>query len=828
MTNRLLINRERRRTEAMIAFAINMTLAILIFAPFILLGEGVLTLFSDFNKQQLTFNINANNAIKAGRVYWSWSADLGTNFIGAFSFYNLGSPFFWLSLLFPASAFPYLIGPMLILKHAVAGLTSQLYFRRFLKMPTAALLASILYTWSGFQFTNLQFNHFHDVTAFFPLFLLAMEVLVKDGKKGRFALMTALMAMINYFFFIGQVVFAVIYFLFRFISKSNRREGTGFWGSLLAVLGEGVLGIGMAAVLFLPSTLFVVGSPRAEHNIFQLAGIFHSPDRYLMLIRSALFPVDPMGMNSVIYSAEFSSIGFYLPVFAMTAIHVYLRRGRGMLRSLFITLALMALLPHANSLFFAFHGQYYARWLFMPSLIAALITAVVLERGVYVDEADDLEASDPQADRRWIRFTRGDMIPPAVVSVIFILFIFIWPRKGYLEVMHRLGYWIFNMVLAVIGYAISVYLLTRTRGLSKRSQKSYRLRSRVISLSVVAVSAFVLLIGWVSVERMQRNDVFDQPPSIRDRLIKAGLELNEVMPRDDFYRIYNERLNWNIAFVADLAPVNAFTSTISPAIFDFYDSLGYRRYVYTYMPRHYEQLLSFLAVRYLIEEVARDDLTLFHRFDSDAGPVFVYELDEGSQIPFGFTIDRYIDMKDFMDREKELRQRFLVEGVVMDETSLTQLLDAYPDALNVRKTSVDPKLARLSFDDLANLQDQDPAIGVAARQEDAPLTFEHTNKGFHLTYDLEEARFAYFTAPYDVGWTAIVNGKKSQIVEANGFMLLALPAGKSEVTFNYQPPGATAGIVISIVALAIWLYLYRPKSLRILPSGLDDSKPATR
>ena len=57
---------------------------------------------ADFNSQQIPFNILCNKAIKNGEYFWNWNTDLGSNFIASYSFYNIGSPFFWIMLLVPS------------------------------------------------------------------------------------------------------------------------------------------------------------------------------------------------------------------------------------------------------------------------------------------------------------------------------------------------------------------------------------------------------------------------------------------------------------------------------------------------------------------------------------------------------------------------------------------------------------------------------------------------------------------------------------------------------------------------------------------------------
>ena len=115
-----------------------------------------------------------------------------------YSFYNLGSPFFWLSLLFPGAVFPYLIGPLLILKCGVAGLTSYAFLQRYVKNKNYAVIAALLYAFSGYQSMNLLYNHFHDVVALFPLLLFTLDEMMENRRVGWFALAVALNALVNF------------------------------------------------------------------------------------------------------------------------------------------------------------------------------------------------------------------------------------------------------------------------------------------------------------------------------------------------------------------------------------------------------------------------------------------------------------------------------------------------------------------------------------------------------------------------------------------------------------------------------------------------------
>ena len=216
--------------------------ALLSFLPLLLQDGGKLLFMSDYLEQQIPFGMYINESIKSGQVYWSWGMDLGTNFIGAFSFYLLGSPFFWLSMPFPSSWYIYIAGIIYILKYMVAALTAFLWLRRQVNGENAALFGALLYAFSGFQSLNLIFSHFHDVAALFPLLLLAVDLWVQEGRRWPLALAACINLLTNYVFFVGEVVFLAVYYLVRWLIPDVRRGGAppaGLYGSGRAWRGHG-------------------------------------------------------------------------------------------------------------------------------------------------------------------------------------------------------------------------------------------------------------------------------------------------------------------------------------------------------------------------------------------------------------------------------------------------------------------------------------------------------------------------------------------------------------------------------------------------------------
>ena len=104
---------------------LSLLMSCIMIIPQIISGDGIFSIYSDFNYQQVPFTMAAIDGVQTGNTAYSWINDLGTSFLGSYGYYNLTSPFFLIALLFPATWFPYLVGPLLILKIVIAIIISN-------------------------------------------------------------------------------------------------------------------------------------------------------------------------------------------------------------------------------------------------------------------------------------------------------------------------------------------------------------------------------------------------------------------------------------------------------------------------------------------------------------------------------------------------------------------------------------------------------------------------------------------------------------------------------------------------------------------------------
>lgn len=150
----------------------------------------------------------AKNSVSGGIDGWCWNLDLGTSAINGLSFYNLGSPFLWIALIFPVRCFPYIVGFLYILKYTIAAVFSYLYIKLFVNDSKYAIIGALLYSFSSFQATNLLFYHFHDVVAFFPLLLYGLEKLIQEKQYFQlFVFAVFINCFLNYYFLFRNAFF---------------------------------------------------------------------------------------------------------------------------------------------------------------------------------------------------------------------------------------------------------------------------------------------------------------------------------------------------------------------------------------------------------------------------------------------------------------------------------------------------------------------------------------------------------------------------------------------------------------------------------------------
>lgn len=788
MSNRLFdMNSFTKKKEYTFVFLLSLFLAVLFFLPYVIQDKGYFFYLGDYNCQQIPFNILANEAVKNGNIFWNWNTDLGSNFIGSYAFYLLGSPFFLIQLILPSSVIPMALPWVLCLKFAVSAVTSYLYISRFIKNKNYTLIASLLYAFSSFSIYNIFFNHFHDAIALFPLLLYGLEEFLEKDRKGIFAAMVFLNAMTNYYFFVAEVVFVIIYFFFRLYH--------GAWPTFsikkfLALIFESVVGFALSAFIVLPAVLATIQLPRSGNKLSGWALItYFEMHRPLQILQAFFFPPEiPSQLNFYPEAgAKWSSVTAWLPLFGMTGVIAwYSRIRKDWVGKLVPALMFMAFVPPLNAAFQLFSSSYYTRWFYMLVLMSALATAMALQKS---------------SAREW---KKGILWTAAISAFIALpLGIIIDPKteKPLAKYPERL--WAYVGIVAFC--LISVYLLI------------FVVRRKSKNFSMVALSLLcVVIVGYANLNMViARFSGINDTKAYVERNIKGREKID--LPDIDNIRIDVKDGEENSGMFWKIPTIQTFHSIVTGSIIEFYPLIGVERNVASRPKLDHLHLRSFLSVKYLFDgkndEDEEADVFGFEKIDVQNG-FGVWE--NKNYIPLGFTYDKYVSKEAWMEYSEHTRESVLLETIVLDEKEEKE----YSHLFESVDEDYYPDTGNYALEENSN-----------DRKKESAYYFSRDNLGFDSKIKVSKDTLAFYSVPYEKGWSATVNGKKVDIVKSNiGFMSVPVKAGDNEIRFNYMTPGFIEGIIIFILAL-IMLLIYSIAIPRYLVSekylirkGIRDEK----
>lgn len=794
MGKRLSIFNEKRHCYGLFTFLTALLIATILFVPFMVFNGGILYYYGDFNVQEIPFYQLVHDAVRSGNLGWNHITDLGSDTISSYSFYLLGSPFFWATIPFSSEVVPYLIGPLLIIKFACAALSAYIYLKRYVENRTIAMVGGLMYAFSGFSIYNVFFFHFHEPLIVFPLLLAALDTFLYDKKRIVFALAVFTACIVNYYFFAGQVIFVLMYYLMLMLTKTYKFKFTEFL--ILAI--EVLIGFAATAFLILPSVLGLMGNPRLDtlpEGWNSL--VYDRPEKYFLIILSFFFPADTPAFPVFTpdSNCKWASVAGWIPLAGMTGAIGYMQlKKRSWLKKLITLLMLFALIPVLNSMFQLFNCSiYYARWFYMIVLMLVLATVKSLEN----EETD------------WNRAIRWSVGITAGIAVL----IGLMPNNtdGTENGEYILGvqasfdrFWIY--VLLTMMSLLAFVLIYKKFCVNKKRFATMLLLGTC--LTAMVSSFFVIAEGFISSNTTEtiNEDIINKRSSITID------DIDEV--RSDFYECVD-----NTAMFWQIQSINCFQSSVSPSIMKFYESLDIGRDVASRPNTDAYALRSLLSCKYLFDYVEDDsaDGSYYSFIDKDGETKMPYwqYIDNNNNfnvyenlcyIPMGFTYDEFITKEEFSKIDKYYKPQAMLYAMVLTRDQMIK----YNDITKYSEGDYDLLYFGSSSNFVSKTEEyvysyEEYKKACKERKKTSCSSFEYTDNGFKAEYKNNgEKNLMFLSVPYSEGFKATVNGKPVEIEKANyGFMAIEIPAHTDcSIEFTYHTPGLKQGCMISLGALS--------------------------
>ncbi len=749
-----------------------------------------------------------------GSLLYSWDVGMGINFAALYAYY-LASPFNWLLILCPKSLVIEFMTYMIVLKIGLCGLTMDYYLRRHFHTDRfGTAFFAILYALSGYMAAYSWNIMWLDCIFLFPLIMLGLERLVREGRWGLYCISLGLSILSNYYISIMICIFMVIYFGAQLII-----EGWRGFRALFTVMGQFSLASlaagGLAAFVLLPEVL-ALQSTASGSSTFPKT--FTSYFSILEMLARHIGNVEvEIGLD------HWPNIYCGVAVLLFFLLYLACRRVPVREKAVYCGLLLIFYLSFSvNVLNFLWHGFHYPNSLpcRQSFIYILLLLTMCCHAYLYLDQ-----------------------IPWKHMAIAFwgaAVFVLLAEHLVTEKDFHFIVFYVAILFLAL--YAGLLYLYVRGRS---------RDMLTLLALGLISLEAAVNT-AVTSVTTTSRTSYTRDNADVRTLV-------EDYIPQDTFYRVEKvTRKTKNDGAWMNFPSVSLFSSVANADLSKLFKQLGCESSTNAYSITGSTPLVdSLFSVRYGLYSALPDGRPLLS-YVGESGDTYLYEnlytLPLGFMLPAGFE-EGFAPDAGTPDQ---------VQNRICELTGCAPVLaDAWGD-VNGQTFRFTPEQDGEYYVYVIN-KDIDE---VTAELPDRTEKFDHVSRGFFLelgwclagqeiqvtcsgdlimdarayrfeedalgqVYDAligggmevtrwedtviegnvqaAEAGTLFTSIPYDKGWKVTVDGqerKGRKVLDA--FFGLDLPAGSHEIRLEYHPPGLKAGAAVSaisllFVGLAAWL-----------------------
>lgn len=580
------------------------------------------------------FNQIVRNIFKDGIPMFSWNMGLGLDVIGQYSYYVIGDPFAYISLMFSMDKLENAYNFLVILRIYCVGLSFIAYCKYTKKENINTILGAIIYTFCGFiLYAGVRHPYFTNAAIFLPLTLLGLEKLLKENKKIFFVFIIFISALSNYYFFYMITIVNVIYALIKYIFEYN--DGLkDFFNKLGNAVLCYVVGILMASVILLPTVYAFLNSARTESV---------QVSTYISQFYEYFF----MGIVSMRFK-NWTAIGVSSIVILMIPILFTKLKENKEAKSflaLFLLTTIMLLIPKVASMMngFSFPSN---RWVFAYSFVLAYIVTICFD--------SKLEYSTRQKIYMFII-----LIVYSIIGIIITKF----------DIKNNLDYY----AIGSIAYLTYIFMSYKYK-----NRRNIKLVNYIVVLLVIG-NIFVLSAslyyprgkGYVK-EFLETGSAEENCSSVNGKIENFKEAVEYIKENDnEFYRISKKEVSYqNLSLVYDYNPIQLFLSLGNKNVYSLSCSLDDNCYSSTQCINGADRRTKYttlLANKYYIcdKEQSRYvpyGYTLYH----EIGNTNIYIND--NYLPIGIIYDSYITKEQFenlsaLEKEDSLITTAMIESV---------------------------------------------------------------------------------------------------------------------------------------------------------------------
>ena len=752
--------------------------------------------FLSFNSDLLRANLPVYTMIYhniiSGWNNWSWEMGIGTSLITHAD--AIFDPFTYISFLRGGDNIAQMMSVMMLVKIVLEGVSFSYYLRYFNFNKYAILIASIMYSFSGYSMimgSNLALG---TILVYFPLVLLNLEKTLKNRCWG-IIFVYFLIAIYSFYYFYIICIVSIVYYSFRLYILNSLK-----FKRVLLLLSYMIIASLLSSFILIPEVLLLFSTDRVNEGRDVIFGrhLFKPSLDVLITMISRTININLLGNNLFIpylgKNHDYFSCELYISIFAIPLIGYLLWFYRNKKRENFykysvclMSLIFLSILPVASYVMNGLSTINY-RWFFIIHTYLCFCVSLIVHEIIAEKQINIVVLG---------KLMLFSTVLPIICSVMCVTYQL---NKNYGDVFFK-DY--FYALPVFLGYILFLYVLFGLVAYIYNIKKDVR----VFVMGVLLLLAIDYSGNYYNVFQ------YDTASYIAHKEAMYGYDdfskdvIEEIKNNDDgFYRVYkdfdsvydnNFVPSDNDALVQHYYGVKSYNSLNHPSYVSFLQQNG----VYVAFPNNLEKyrlegrepykvkgpelnfingiddkyiLLKYLGVKYYLSE-NNDFVPDGYYFVGQKNNIYVYASLEANAL--AQIKGKKMALNEFLTLDYTQRNQAIMEYVIVDEISQTTEM-----ANNLGKVS---SIVMLSPDELC----------------------------FDVeSYDI--GKYLVMSIPFDKGWSAYIDGRKVPINKVDiGMSGVEIPPGKVRVELKYIPYGMEEGVVISLMTIFMLVVIIKVKLL---------------
>ncbi len=801
-------------------------------------GDGSF-MHSDMYHQYVPFLEEFLRKVKDGEpLYHSWRIGMGSNYLALYGYYS-ASPFNWLMLLVPQQFLIEFMSYMVVFKIGLCGFTFAWYLKeKFQTKQLSILFFATFYAMSGFVAAYNWNVMWMDTLVLAPLIVLGLERLVREKKSGLYCVTLGLCILSNYYLSIMVCLFLCLYALVLVPELYGEDGWKAFFKRLGGAVGRfafySLLAAGMASVILIPEAAALTATEFSDVNFPKKVTWYFS--FFDVIARHAAGVQRETGLDHWPNIFCSSAIFFLIPLYAANR-NIRLKEKVGKL----LLCAFFIISFSVNNLNFIWHGLNYPDSLpARQSFLYILLVLTMCFEAVY----------------RHKGFSAKELLACTGLGLAYLLL----AQKLVDNDAFSTGIFLLTGALVAL-YALLLYC--------REKYRSNALAMRLISIFTLACVAFeaTFNMAYTSVSTTSRSSYLDPLPAYQT------LAERTMQEDTDFYRFEKfSRVTKNDGALAGYPTASLFSSTANAAVESWYDRMGMSESKVFYCFDGQTPFTSaLLNVRYMFSRADNEDPDLYTLIGQQ-DDVYLYKCNY--TLPAGFLLkdgwnlsssELEASSSDPLDLQNQMAYSLgasspLFKPVVSDtsdqKTSFTAKEEGHyyaytknrkADTISLDSASLTKTFKKVKYDyildlgrhpagETVTLSDKEEqaldatvmmldeavlaqVLDTLSQQPFAVDSWDSAHVNGHI--DVTQPGQLVLSIPDEPGWTLKVNGQVTEHEAYDDtFLSVCLTEGSHTIELSYRPAGLTAGIIVSLMSIAVFFavcFLHRRKRRRSAP-----------